>query len=141
MGQACGHPPTGVPRDCGDADGFSKEDAEAVRFLLEKLDCGLSADLHYDYHGCLSLLVYSHRTISDRAFFLYRRLAGIHLVDVSGDVYLPVGSFASFIGAVTFIQRSVNGESRPLEPSSTWFSGNAREDGGLAADAPRGTRR
>ncbi len=92
-----------------EAEGFSRQDLDAVCFLLEKLDCGLSVEPHYDYEWCLSLLVYPHRAASDPAFFLYGGSSEIHLVDVSGDCYAPVGIFASFIGAITCIQRGVNG--------------------------------
>jgi hypothetical protein len=113
-------------------EGFSREEADAVCFLLEKLDCGLSMDLHYDYDWCLSLLVYSRPLVSDRAFFLHRRNGEIHLADVTDDEFISIGTFASFIGAITCIQQRVNGMSRlaatSFAPGTTWDASTVAPD-------------
>jgi len=118
-----------------EAEGFSKQTFDAFSFLLEKLDCGLSVESHYDYNWCLSLLVYSNRAPPDRAFFLHRNSGGIHLVDVSGDCYVPVGTFASFIGAITCIQSGVNEAARLPSASSEGRVQTSRAHDSMATPA------
>jgi len=137
MGNAFMRSSKNIAATTREAEGFSKEDFDAVSFLLEKLDCGLSVEPHYDYEWCLSLLVYPDRAASDGAFFLHRSPSGIHLADVSGDGYVPVGTFASFIGAIACIQRGANEGARPRVVSPTGGLQASMTDGCLALAGSR----